>query len=646
VVGLARQPLEAAMPLLFSAMGDGSWRVRKDAVAALLAAQPLNVEVVEGIIDLLRSADNAGLRASAVELLERLGNRAVAPLCRHLDDPDHDLRKFVIDILGSIGSRACVPQLLAALDDPDPNVRVAAAENLGKIGDPEAQPRLLRILEGGDLWLKFTVLDALTRIGAPVPLAILEPLSKESLLRRAVYDCLGALGEPACVPLLVAGLAEPVRNARDAAAVALVRLRSRLDAAQADLLVDRPLKELKGGGCVAGLLASLDGNDTQVLEALVRIMGIMAEEQAVPGLLGVARQERHRGSCLQAFRGIGAAALPFLVQRFPEAHAAERAFMVQVIGELGLDQALDLIQEGLGDEAAALRAASVLALGKLAPAGASRILAGFLGDAAVEVREAALEALKRLSGREPQELTRICSELSQSARPERRRDAALLLASLADCDRLSLLAKDEDAGVRTAAVGSLARCGAGQSVGSLVMALVDEAPQVRIAAAQALGEVGGSEAVEPLLLALNDADPWVQTAALKGLAALGDAKAVPGVTALLAEARGPVLIAGLGTLAALAGGARLAPVEAALADADEEVVQAAIGILAGSGDAWIEAHRERLMAHRHWGVRRCFVRALAELMGAGAIGYLEEALARETDPLVRGEISSLLDRLT
>jgi len=177
------------------------------------------------------------------------------------------------------------------------------------------------------------------------------------------------------------------------------------------------------------------------------------------------------------------------------------------------------------------------------------------------------------------------------------------------------------------------------------MALVDESPQVRVAAAQALGEVGGADALEPLLLALNDADPWVQTAALKGLATLGDPRALPGVLALIGGARGPVLIAGLGTVAALGRDADLAPVEAALLDSDEEVVQAAIGILGGTGTGWIERHAEALLGHPHWGVRRCFARVLAEALGAAALPRLEEALAQETDPLVRGEISGLLSRL-
>jgi len=350
VAGLARHPLDQVMELLFLAMGDQSWRVRKDAVAVLCAARPLGSAAIEGVIELLRSADNAGLRSSAVELLERLGASAVGSLCGHLDDPDHDLRKFVIDILGSIGSSSCLPLLVAALQDADPNVRVAAAENLGKIGDPSALPQLLQVLEGGDLWLKFTVLDALSLIGTPVPLAVLAPLLQENLLRRAIYDCLGVLGDLECLPLLFKGVQEQARNAREAAAVALMRVRSRLDEEAALQLVDLPLQALKGTPGVAGLVASLDGNDPGVLEALTRVIGIMGEERGVLGLLGVSRQERLRGNCLRAFRGIGAAALPQLLARFPEAHAPERAFIALVIGDLGLAQGIDLVLAGLTDD--------------------------------------------------------------------------------------------------------------------------------------------------------------------------------------------------------------------------------------------------------------------------------------------------------
>jgi HEAT repeat protein len=645
VVALGGHSFDRTRGLLFIAMGDESWRVRKEAVAVLAASRPLDAGAVEALIDLLRASDNAGLRNSAVESLERLGEDAVEHLCAHLNDPDHDLRKFVIDILGSIGSTSCLPLMVQALDDQDPNVRGAAAENLGKLGDPRALPHLLKVLEGGDVWLKFTVLDALALIGAPVPLSALAPLLKESLLRRAGYDCLGVLGDAASLPLLLQGVQEKTKNVREAAVGALMRVRGRLPAEERAPLVDL-LKNFHGSDAVATLLASFTSNDQGTLEALIQVIGIIGDPRAATALLRVSRQERLRGVCLEAFRGIGPAALPELLAYFPGASCAEQARIAHLLGELEATQGMELLISGLADQSPELRACCATSLGKLAPAGVVRRVVDLLDDAEAQVRQAALEALQRLSGSDPSGVAGLCQELAQSALPGKRRNAALLFCGAGDSERLSLLAKDEDASVRKAAVASLARVRLPQTVGILAMALSDEEPEVRVAAAQALAETGGAEVLEPLLLALNDCDPWVQTAALKGLTALGDPLALPGIRALLLKAQGPVLIAGLAALAAVGGEAELAPVKAALSHDDEEVVEAAICILSGFDEGWISGQCDALISHRHWGVRRSFVRAMVQQLGAAALPCLGKALANESDPLVKGEISALIGRLS
>lgn len=626
-------------------MGDESWRVRKEAVAALAAAGPLDPDTVEAVIELLRSPDNAGLRNSAVESLERLGEAAVEPLCRRLDDPDADLRKFAIDILGSIGCKDVLPLLVRALADADPNVRGAAAENLGKLGDPRALPHLLQVLDGGDVWLKFTALDALALIGAPVPLSSLAPLLKENLLRRAGYDCLGALGDGACVPLLLQGLSDKTKNAREAAALALMRVRGRLPLEARPALVDRPLQELKGSAAILPLIASLHGADLATVEALVRLLGLIGDERATLPLLEVSAEERLWSACLDALRGLGEAALPQLIAHYPDALGAERVRCAEILGELGGTQGVGLLLESLHDESYQLRASCAQALGRLAPAGIVRRLVELLDDPAPQVRDAALDALQRLTSADPQGVAGLCQELALSELPGRRRNAALLFCGVKDGERLSLLAKDEDSTVRRAAVASLGRAGVQQAAGVVSMALSDEDPEVRVAAAQALAETGGSGAVEPLLLALRDSDPWVQRAALKGLTLLRDRAALPGIRAVASKAEGPVLIAALSALAAIGGAAELAPVKAALSDRDEEVVEAAIGILSGFGGEWIPEYRDALLKHPHWMVRRSFVRLLAEEMGKDALPALEKALAAESDALVKGEISAQIGRL-
>lgn len=645
VVALRSHPFPSSMQLIFKAMGDESWRVRKEAVTAVLQAQPLQAAVLEALIGALRASENAGLRNSAVEALEQIKAAAVPHLCAHLNDPDPDLRKFIIDILGNIGCDKCLPLLVRALDDDDMNVRVAAAENLGKIGDERALPHLLTVLEGGEIWLKFTVLDALALIGAPVPLVSLAPLLKESLLRRATYDCLGVLGDAQCLPILLQGLQEKAKNAREAAAMALMRVRERLPAEKQTASVDLPLQKLEGGPVAKKLIDSLHSEDPVVLAALVRIVGTIGDKRAALPLLHVCRSERLRSVCIDAFRRIGPSLMPELLEHFATAVPVERSVTAQLIAEFGEAGSEKLLFDGLLDDSAEVRRSCALALGRLKPAGAVTRLAELLDDDEPRVREAALEGLRAFAASEPATLSALASELMHAQLPAKRRNAALILGALSDGDRLPPLVKDEDASVRQAAVSSLARVEFPQVVSHLALALSDEEPEVRLAAAHALSDRGGPDSLGPLLLALNDTDPWVQTTALKGLAALGDSAALQNVVALLDHASGPVLIAALSTVAALGGEKALAPVEKALSHGDEEVVEAAIEVLSGFGGGWIAAHCDALLAHPHWMVRRSFVRALARLKGAESLPVLDRALAGESDQLVKGEIVALLDRL-
>lgn len=645
MVALRNHPFASTIQLIFKAMGDDSWRVRKEAVTAVLQAQPLEAPVLEALIASLRASDNAGLRNSAVEALELIGAAAVQQLCAHLNDSDPDLRKFIIDILGNIGCGKCLPLLVRALDDDDMNVRVAAAENLGKIGDVGAMPHLLNVLEGGEIWLKFTVLDALALIGAPVPLVSLAPLLQESLLRRATYDCLAALGDVQCLPILLQGLQEKAKNAREAAAMALMRVRERLPAEKRAALVDLRLQEMSGGPVAKKLIDSLHCEDPVVLKALVSIVGTIGDTRAALPLLHVCRSERLRDVCIDAFRRIGPKLLPELVDHFGTAVPIERAVIAQLIAEFGDTGDDKLLLDGLLDDSDEVRRSCALALGRLKPQGVVPRLAQLLDDDEQLVRDAAMEGLRAFAATEPATLSALALELMHAQLPAKRRNAALILGALADGERLCPLVKDEDATVRQAAVSSLARVELPQVLSHLALALSDEEPEVRLAAAHALSDRGGADALAPLLLALNDSDPWVQTAALKGLAALGDSGALPGVIALLDQAGGPVLIAALSTVAALGGANALAPVEKALSHGDEEVVEAAIEILSGFGRDWIGEHCDALLAHPHWVVRRSFVRALAKLQGAESVAILDRALAGESDQLVRGEIAALLGRL-
>lgn len=644
VVGLAACPLADVKDSLLLAMGDGSWRVRKEAVDGLLAG-PVDDGTMAGLVALLGAHDNAGLRNSAVEALERLGTLAVPTLSLHVGDEDHDVRKFVIDILGSIGDAATVPLLVKALDDPDQNVSAAAAENLGKIADPGAVPHLVKALEKNDLWLRHTVLEALGRIGKPVPLDVVAPLAGENLLKKALFDCLGAVGGGESAPLLVAGLKERGKNAREAAAVALVRVRERLSADLAVSLVDERLAEFAGSPFVEGLLASLETSDRGVKEAIVRILGLVGDERSVPRLLHGCRDGRLRKYCLLALENMGEPGTDSLIAAFPAADDEERCFIAYVCGELRYEGAAPLLREGMRGDSPVLRKVSVLAAGRIGLTDLVDDIVSLLEDGEPEVRDGAIEALSRLAEKGREAVLRVALELAGARLSEKRRSAAILFAALRDAEKLSLLVKDEDATVRKAAVVSLAELKSSDGVSHLVMALADENADVRIAAAGALGEIGGEDVLEPLLLALKDEDSWVKCAALKSLGRLQSDRALPAVVGMVENSEGLELIAALETAAEIGGGKVRAIVEKGLGNSDEEVVKAAIGILSRDGDGWIDAYGEKLLSHPHWDVRRSFVRAMAELRGAQALSRLRSALETEPDPLVKETIAEIMDRL-
>ena len=201
------------LDLIFKAFGDESWRVRKESIELYLKL-PISRELIGEVIELLHADENAGLRNAAVEILTRMGRDSVPMLLGQARCPDHDVRKFIIDILGDIDDPEAVPVLITGLDDEDSNVRAAAAENLGKLKSAEAVPKLLKAMHHQDLLLQFTILEALRRIASPVSLNDLLPYKDEKLLRKALIDCLGKAGDDSAVSELVVSLTDPMRKDR------------------------------------------------------------------------------------------------------------------------------------------------------------------------------------------------------------------------------------------------------------------------------------------------------------------------------------------------------------------------------------------------------------------------------------------------
>jgi HEAT repeat protein len=645
VVELSALSLRATRGYLFRAMGDPSWRVRKEAVEVYLSS-PAAAEFTEEVFELLRSQENAGLRNSAAETLVRMGKAALPALTAHVDDDDGDVRKFVVDIFGTIGDTSSFSCLVRALDDADANVRASAAESLGRMKDARAVQPLLDAISHPDITFRYTILDALAGIGVPFPVGTITPFLSDSLLRKAVYDCLGSVGGSEAVPIMVEGLAEGGKSVREAAAKAFMEIRGRIPAERMEQESDALVRRLAGTPAVDALLMMLESPDPDVQRASVRILGIIGDGSAAPAILRACRRERLLPDCLGALRSMKTISVPFLEQEFSVIDEEGKSNVLRLCGEMGIRESLALVRKGVVDPAPQVREAAARAGGKIGLTALIPEISLLLNDLDQGVREAALDALALLSGTDAPSVTSVATTLASAADPDKRRYAAFLCGVLRDGERLALLMKDEDCRVRKAAVQGLSEFDGDDAVHHLILALTDENPEVRIAAANSLGGTTREEALAALALAARDEDPWVRCAALRSLGKAGGIHALPEIESALDSADGLLSLAALDALRRIEGEKSGELIRRAAMGGDIDVVKTAMEILAQREDPWLVEQGEMLLRHPHWNVRATAVRILAELQGAEAAPLFRQTLEMENDDLVRSRIVDVLKRFS
>ncbi|WP_168205948.1 HEAT repeat domain-containing protein [Geobacter sp. FeAm09] len=629
---------------VFTAMGDDSWRVRKEAVNVFVAAHPSG-DLIAGLLELLRDEDNAGLRNSAAEALVMLGARAARQLKALAGDPDAGVRKFVVDVMGGIGSAVFVPDLLAALHDPDMNVSAAAAEHLGTIGDPGAVPELLAAIAAHESpFFRFSALSALGKLGTPGPVPEeVKGLVGQEIFGKVLYDCLGSIGDHTAAPILLEGLLSGQKSARCAAVKAFNRILLRSGATERHHL-HGVVRRLSGSAAVPAFMELLDveGQDTALAEAVTNLLGIMGDVRAAAPLLAAYLSERLSSPALTALSALGPAGMDALRQIYPAAEEKACAAICTLFGELGYHGGDDLIRAALQDPSPAVRRAAVRAAGQRGLSDCIPEIIGLLHEADDDFSGAIISSLQVLARKDNHPVRAVARQLADSEQPQRRRDAALLFAALRDGDCLSRLAKDEDPSVRQASVAAIGKLHLPSLHGVLQIALVDETPEVRMVAADALGESGSADALEPLRLALRDDDSRVQCAALKSMARLEPGTILDVIGSLLPTAGGLLMITCLEVLESSGSGAALDLVETVLDNEDEELVKLALAILSRHDRERILRNAERLFAHHHAGIRYDTAAALAGLPGQQQRTVLKAALEREGNNLVRDLMKRLL----
>ncbi len=227
---------------------------------------------------------NLVLRNAASLLLINMQLRAVPALVPALKSADHDVRKFVVDILGLIPDNGADAALVSLLHDPDDNVRISVIESLGNMHAHRAVPELLAVFADEEL-MRVTVCEALGKIGGDVCEEFLLQHAREQksmeecddLLVATILEALALCGTEKSVDFLHESLGDPDAELQHAAMYALISIHRNIYGTTEELR-----------GYVVSLTAMLHSNNDQHAAAAARTLAAFPEADALQSILSVA----------------------------------------------------------------------------------------------------------------------------------------------------------------------------------------------------------------------------------------------------------------------------------------------------------------------------------------------------------------------
>lgn len=264
-VGHVRQSAAEALGLisavesaeaLLALLKDEYANVREAAAGALSRME--NPSIVSSLLAMSR-AERPEQREQAAWILGRCRERTALPsLIFLLKDSEAPVRLAAVEALGEFDQEGIAEILLPVLADEGPSVRLAAIRVLARKARAAVTDRVEALLGDSDIWVRceaarlldqvpgekwaLRLLDLLKDPVGAVQIAALEalagrpdsqtmpgvaqavlPLARhpDPEVKQAAIATLGALGDPASLPLLLACLSDPAWSVRSAAAQSL-----------------------------------------------------------------------------------------------------------------------------------------------------------------------------------------------------------------------------------------------------------------------------------------------------------------------------------------------------------------------------------------------------------------------------------------
>jgi HEAT repeat protein len=547
--------------------------------------------VVQAVVPLLRT-DDPPARNIAMDVLREVGAEDFPSLVELLHDPDHDIRIFATDIIGSVKSPLGVMHLCGALlKDPEVNVRYQAAVSLGVLGRPEAAQCLAKAMTDEE-WVQFAVIESLAKIRDESSVnALVGALPKATdLVASMIVDALGEIGNIKAVTMLIKRLDESPSALRNKICKAVVKI---LGAKSLALLSEADRRKLGDY-----LLAALGDEDTEIQDAAVLGLAFVGSEKATKAILDLAgsldpdRDQERLEQIITSLASIGmnqpleAAILNGNQTRIMVAvealsriggKAVSEIFMrsfwqcdregqcdrdvqreiTQALIKVAQDEAVPFFLDVLerhGD-GTVLKGALLFLGSKMHVEKAADKIFAMLDHSYDDVKEAALEACVALGG---QSMAARFRDMAKSPDPLSRLMAVYALGKIEPEDNIKEIKEaleDEVPDIRKIALEAVAGLLGqnGEAMGLLVSKLSDESREVRLAVVEQIGRSAMPEGVEYLMQALDDPDDWVRIRAMEALGQRQAQEAIPKLMDLLVTSNKLLALKVVETLGAIGG---------------------------------------------------------------------------------------------
>lgn len=619
-------------------LGDPDWRVRREAIDAVVAHVSGDPQTIDALVDAALQGENVGLRNAALEALGRLGQQASAALRERLRATIGGERKFLIEALGDSADPQAVPDLVGLCDDPDPNVAAAAVDALARIGGAEAERALCARLTSSQPFLRMAALDALVRLGTRLPWEALAPVLEDRFARRVAVPLLGRSGAAEAVEPVVRMLEGASSHVAAQAIVALHEL--------AQELGPEPLRAQLTEVARATVRGQLRHGDRRTRRAAMTLAFVGHDVEALDDAIAAAAEEALPPLAVDALRDWGPDAVAPLLDVAARSGGAAKALALELAAELGREAgprpALHAaLVDALGGSSAEVVAVALRGLvwhAREADAPRLLILANHPSD---EVRAAALRTVDALAARAPETVARVAFGLPVEQLGPALPRVLARLGGEAALERIRVALASGDAALRRACVEALAELPGEAPVDLISLSLTDEDASVREAAARALGRAGvGTDAVLHALNAEGEA-PEVRVALVRALSRSPSSEVDAALASQLESADAPVVVAALEGLVTRRSRDLPRHVRRALQHGDPEVVAGALQAL----DALPTPEARRiaealLVGHEAGRVRARAARALTRF--EDALEVLESRLPQEPDETVRDAIRAAL----